>query len=97
MLLACIAPRPVYITSGIDDSWADPMGEYLSAHFATPVFELYGLKGLPALERPKINEPAEDRALSYVIRTSGHGYCQSDWDRYVKCMEFHFKNKNNAK
>lgn len=97
MLLACIAPRPVYITSGIDDSWADPVGEYLSAHFATPVFELYGLKGQPALERPKINEPAEDRTLSYVIRTSGHGYCQSDWDRYLKCMEFHFKNKNNAK
>ena len=91
MLLAAIAPRPVYITSGIDDNWADPMGEYLSAHFATPVFELYGLTGQPSPERPKLNEPSEDRALSSVVRTSGHGYFQSDWDRYIKCMEFHFK------
>jgi len=92
MLLACIAPRPVYITSGINDNWADPMGEYMSAHHATPVYELYGLEGQPTPERPRINEPAENRALSYVIRTLGHGYYQGDWDRYIKCMKFHFDN-----
>ena len=92
MLLACIAPRPLYITSGINDHFADPMGEYLSAHHATPVYDLYGLQGQSTPERPQINEPAEERALSYVIRSSGHGYSQSDWDRYIKSMEFHFKN-----
>ena len=93
MLLACIAPRPLYITSGINDYFADPMGEYLSAHYATPVYELYGLKGQSASERPEINKPAEDRALSYVIRSAGHGYYQSDWDRYINSMEFHFSNR----
>ncbi|SHE53110.1 hypothetical protein SAMN05444274_101611 [Mariniphaga anaerophila] len=93
MLLACIAPRPVYVTSGLSDNWADPMGEYLSSHHATPVYELYGLKGQPTKERPRINEPAEDRALSYVIRSGGHGYFYKDWDRYIKFMKFHFNKK----
>lgn len=89
MLLACIAPRPVYVTSGIDDYFADPMGEYLGAHHATPAFELYGQEGQPTPTRPEINHPVENRALSYVIRTFGHGYSQRDWDRYIRCMEFH--------
>ena len=55
MLIACIAPRPVYITSGINDMWADNMGEYLSAFYATPVYELFGLEGQKTKERPRIN------------------------------------------
>lgn len=90
MLLACIAPRPVYIVSGINDMWADNMGEYLSTHYATPVYELFGLKGQASLERPTINEAADDRALAYHVRSGGHGYYQYDWDQYLKFMDFHF-------
>ncbi|MFT6809267.1 MAG: hypothetical protein ACJA01_002503 [Saprospiraceae bacterium] len=93
MLLACIAPRPVYIVSGINDMWADNMGEYLSAHYATPVYELFGLKGQKTLERPNINEPVDDRALAYHVRSGGHGYEQFDWDQYLKFMDFHFSKK----
>lgn len=90
MLLACIAPRPVYVTSGFSDYWADPMGEYLATHHATPVYELYGLKGQATRERPQINQPTENRALSYVVRSGGHGYLYKDWDRYIDFMKFHF-------
>jgi hypothetical protein len=90
LLMACIAPRVLYVTSGIDDLWADPMGEYLSAHHATPVYELFGKKGQATPERPRINEPAEDRALSYCVRSGGHGFQQADWDRYIRSMVYHF-------
>lgn len=90
MLIACIAPRPIYITSGIDDMWADNMGEYLSAFYATPVYQLFGLQGQNTKERPRVNEPADNRALSYCVRTGAHGYEQTDWDHYIKFMDYHF-------
>ena len=93
MLLACIAPRPLYVVSGINDLWADNMGEYLSAYHATPVYNLFGLEGQSTAERPRINEPAANRALSYHVRSGAHGYQQFDWDQYIKFMDFHF-NKN---
>lgn len=90
MLLACIAPRPVYIVSGINDLWADNMGEYLSAHYATPVYELFGLQGQSSPGQPRLNEANDDRALAYHIRSGAHGYFQYDWDQYIKFMAFHF-------
>jgi hypothetical protein len=93
MLMACIAPRVLYVTSGIDDMWADNLGEYLSTHHATPVYELFGKKGQATLERPRINKPAEDRALSYCLRSGAHGFEQADWDRYIRAMVYHFNKK----
>lgn len=93
MLLACIAPRPVYIMSGINDMWADNMGEYISTYNATPVYELFGLKGQSSPERPKVNEPAEDRALSYCVRSGAHGYEPTDWVQYINFMDYHFNKK----
>ena len=57
MLIALMAPRPVYIASAEDNSRADPKGEYLSGHHATPVYELFGRKGLKTPEMPGINSP----------------------------------------
>jgi hypothetical protein len=93
MLIACIAPRPVYVVSGINDMWADNMGEYLSTHHATPVYGLFGLNGQATEERPKVNEPADERALAYHVRSGAHGYEQFDWDQYIRFMDYHFKRK----
>lgn len=49
MLLACIAPRPVYVHSGVKDTWADGRGEYLSAYHAGEVYRLLSQGGIGVL------------------------------------------------
>ena len=46
MLLALIAPRPLLLNTGSEDRWSDPRGEFLAAQAASPVYALFGKKGL---------------------------------------------------
>jgi hypothetical protein len=82
-LLALIAPRPVYVASAEEDQWADPRGEFLSAFYATPVYEIYGKKGIPSDEMPKVNQPIQN-TVAYHIRTGKHDVTDFDWEQYIK-------------
>ena len=52
-LAALIAPRPLLATSGTEDLWSDPQGEYLTLKEVSPVYELLGRKGLDVSSPPK--------------------------------------------
>jgi hypothetical protein len=43
-LIALVAPRPLWITGGTQDLWADPKGEFLACVAASPVYALLGKK-----------------------------------------------------
>lgn len=89
-LLALIAPRPLYVASAVEDDWADPEGEYLSALYASPIYELYGKKGL-ASPMPAVDEPMMDGDVAYHIRKGGHDINLYDWTQYVKFADKYFK------
>lgn len=82
-LISLIAPRPVYIASAEDDKWADPKGEFLSAFYASPVYKLYGKKGIGHKQMPKVNEPIQN-TVAYHIRSGKHDVTDYDWEQYVR-------------
>ena len=93
MLLALIAPRPVYVFSGVDDRWADPRGEYLSAYHASEVYRLLGKTGLASEASPPVGEAIVKSDVGYHLREGGHSVEGYDWERIMDFMDFHLKAK----
>jgi hypothetical protein len=89
-LAALMAPRPLYIASAVEDRWADPKGEFLSALHAAPVYELLGAGAFPAKEQPAIDQPVHG-VIGYHIRSGKHDVTSFDWKAYLDFADKHLK------
>ncbi len=90
MLLALIAPRPLYVASAEQDLWADPKGEFLALYHAGPVYDLYHKKGINNQTMPGLHQPIMFD-VGYHIRAGIHDVNSYDWFCYLKFLDLHAK------
>jgi hypothetical protein len=84
LVIALNAPRPVFITGGTGDQWADPHGEFLAEVAAGPVYRLLGKKDLGADTLPPLDTPLISGELGFHYHTGGHTITPSDWQAFLE-------------
>ena len=93
MLLSMIAPRPVLLLTGSEDTWSDPQGEWASLMEAQNVWELYGREVVPNAELPSMSQ-LQLFDVGYYMHEGGHTVLPGDTDVIVQFMDKHFKSSD---
>jgi len=88
MLVALIAPRPVFLQTGDKDFWSDPKGEFLAAVAAGPVYKLFGKEGLGTDTLPPAGHPIL-HTIGFSMHDGGHGTMPGDWPVIEEFMQMH--------
>ncbi len=87
MLIAAIAPRPLYATNASKDLWADPTGTFLALKNAEKTYALYGRKSKLPANPPAINVPLSQAPLAYHNREGEHDLTAYDWGNFIRLMK----------
>lgn len=89
-LLACIAPRHLFIGSAQNDAWADPLSEFLSAVAASPAYHLLGEKGLVSSNAsPLVAQELFEGNIGYFMRPGHHAMSRTDWLAHMRYRDLH--------
>lgn len=87
-LTALAAPRPVLFSNAVEDTWANPDGQFEVLRAAEPVWKLLGPGGLASPQMPKVGE-LSDGKLGYFIRPGKHSMTRADWKVYLDFADKH--------
>ena len=92
-LIALVAPRPLFISSGNrGDAWVDVRGMFMATVAAGPVYELLNKKGLGTNEFPKVETGLLKGDLVFRQHNGGHTP-GPNWPYFLAFAEKYFKKK----
>jgi hypothetical protein len=87
-LVALVAPRPVLFGNAVEDTWANPQGQFEVLQAADPVYRLLGVGGLEARTMPPTGKLIDSR-LGYFIRAGKHEVTRADWKMFLDFADKH--------
>jgi hypothetical protein len=87
-LVALVAPRPVLFSNAVEDTWANPEGQFQVLRAADPVYRLLGVEGLEAERMPEPGKLVASR-LGYFIRPGKHSMTKGDWKVFLDFADKH--------
>jgi hypothetical protein len=87
-LVALVAPRPVLFGNAVEDSWANPAGQFEVLKAADPVYRFLGVGGLEAGKMPEVGKLIDSR-LGYFIRPGKHSVTAQDWKMFLDFADKH--------
>jgi (4-O-methyl)-D-glucuronate---lignin esterase len=90
-LIALSAPRPVFVTGGSDDQWADPVGEFKALVAAGPVYRLLDRQDLGTTTLPPLDTPAIDGDLGWYYHKGPHAATPEDWKVFLQFLDKYFR------
>jgi hypothetical protein len=85
-LIACVAPRKVYVSTAIDDEYVHVLSEYLAYITAGEVWSKYqGHTGFIHADRaPVVGDKFHNGDIGYSLRAGGHDFTPLDWTNFLE-------------
>lgn len=81
-LIALVAPRAVLLPNAVEDTWANPKGQFEMLQAAEPVYRLLQAGRLDAKEMPDTGKLIASK-LGYFIRLGKHSMTTPDWQVFL--------------
>lgn len=89
-LLSLIAPNHLYVSSAVQDEWADPKSEFLACVAAQKAYEIYGKRGLVTPDHfPGTGDVLQEGEIGYHLRKGTHYLSRYDWQQVIAYRELH--------
>jgi hypothetical protein len=84
-LIACVAPRKLYTSTHIEDTYNDAFSEYLAYYAASKVWEFYPeTRGFICADKaPEIGDKFHDGDIGYALKGGTHTFDADDWKNFL--------------
>jgi hypothetical protein len=93
MLVALMAPRPVFITGGTEDQWSDPVGVFWAGRHASPVYRLLGKRAID-IAAPPLPNTFVGHDLVFYNHVGGHITTPEETAKYLEMVKTFFRAKS---